>query len=265
MPLGGDIQDWFKSLPFFTRYWFGGTVLFTLLGRFGLLPASWLFLFWEPLWYKFQIWRPITAIFYYPLSPQTGFHFLINLYFMYNYSLRLETGIFAGRPADYAFMLGFVWLCSCIIAIPMSIPYLMDPLVLSVLYVWCQLNKDQIVNFWFGTQFKAMYLPWVLFAFKLVISGGGLMELIGILVGHLYFFLMFKYPQDFGGASLLSTPQFLYNMFPNRAGGIYGNAPSSGQQAGGGGGGGDGGGGGGGGGARFRGLWGGQGNRLGNN
>ena len=90
MPLGGDVQDWFKSLPFFTRYWFGGTVLFTLLGRFGLLPASWLFLFWEPLWYKFQIWRPVTAIFYYPLSPQTGFHFLINLYFMYNYSLRLE-------------------------------------------------------------------------------------------------------------------------------------------------------------------------------
>ena len=79
---------------------------------------------------------------------------------------------------------------------------------------------------------------------------------------------MFKYPQDFGGASLLSTPQFLYNLFPNRAGGMYGNAPSSGQQAGGGGdggGGGGGGAGGGGAGARFRGLWGGQGNRLGNN
>lgn len=33
--------------------------------------------------------------------------------------------------------------------------------------------------------------------------------LLGILVGHLYFFLMFKYPQDFGGTQLLSTPQFL--------------------------------------------------------
>ena len=33
--------------------------------------------------------------------------------------------------------------------------------------------------------------------------------LLGILVGHLYFFLMFKYPQDFGGPRLLSTPQFL--------------------------------------------------------
>lgn len=139
----------------------------------------------------------------------------------------------------------------------MNIMFLMDPLVLSVLYVWCQLNKDVIVNFWFGTQFKAMYLPWVLLGFNVVIAGGGVMELIGILVGHLYFFLMFKYPQDFGGPSLLSTPQFLYNLFPNRGGGIYGHAPSAQPGGGGGGGANDGGG------PRFRGHQWGTGNRLG--
>lgn len=48
----------------------------------------------------------------------------------------------------------------------------MDPMVLSILYVWCQLNKDVIVSFWFGTRFKAMYLPWVLLGFNLIISGG---------------------------------------------------------------------------------------------
>ena len=42
---------------------------------------------------------------------------------------------------------------------PLNIIYvvlqlLMDPLVLSVLYVWCQVNKDMIVQFWFGMQFK---------------------------------------------------------------------------------------------------------------
>merc|ERR1712107_282908 len=96
-----------------------------------------------------------------------------------------------------------------------------------------------------------------LLAFNVVISGGGVMELIGILLGHLYFFLMFKYPQDFGGPSLLATPQFLYNWFPSRSGGMYGQAPTSGR--------GDGqDGGGGGGGARFGGgyAWG-RGNRLG--
>jgi len=240
MPAGGDIQDWFKSLPIFTRYWFGLTIGFTLLGRFGLLSAQWLVLFWEPLVHRFHVWRPVTALFYYPLSPQTGFHFLINLYFLYNYSLRLETGIFDGRPADYLFMLLFEWLLCVIVALGMSIPVLMDPMVMAILYVWCQLNKDQIVNFWFGTQFKAMYLPWVLFAFNMIIAGGGVMELVGILIGHMYFFLMFKYPQDFGGPSLLSTPQILYDWFPNRRGGVsgYGQAPASAQGGGGGGGGG---------------------------
>jgi hypothetical protein len=38
----------------------------------------------------------------------------------------------------------------------------------------------------------------------------GVKEIIGIFVGHLYFFLMFKYPQDFGGARFISTPAFLY-------------------------------------------------------
>ena len=172
---------------------------------------------------------------------------------------RLETGIFAGRPADYAFLLGFIWICAVIVGLFMNIMVLMDPLVLAVLYIWCQLNKDTIVTFWFGTQFKAMYLPWVLFAFNLIIANGGVMELIGILIGHLYFFLMFTYPQDFGGPSLLSTPQFLHNWFPSRSGGIYGQAPSAPQ-----GNNGDGGGGGGGFPNAWRGHQWGQGNRLGN-
>ena len=90
---------------------------------------------------------------------------------MHCYSLRLETGIFDGRPADYFFMLIFNWLLSTIVALFMAIPMLMDPMVMSMMYVWCQLNKDTIVTFWFGTQFKAMYLPWVLFAFNLIIAG----------------------------------------------------------------------------------------------
>ena len=31
---------------------------------------------------------------------------------------------------------------------------LMESLILSVMYVWCQLNADVIVSFWFGMRFK---------------------------------------------------------------------------------------------------------------
>ena len=37
----------------------------------------------------------------------------------------------------------------------------------------------------------------------------GIMELVGILIGHLYFFLVFKYPLEFGGPALLSTPSIM--------------------------------------------------------
>lgn len=34
-------------------------------------------------------------------------------------------------------------------------------------------------------------------------------ELVGIIVGHTYFFLMYKYPQEMGGPQLIQTPQIL--------------------------------------------------------
>lgn len=46
----------------------------------------------------------------------------------------------------------------------------------------------------------------------------GYYELIGIIVGHLYYFIKYKYQQDFGGAALLQTPNFLYNYFPTTPG-----------------------------------------------
>lgn len=85
----------------------------------------------------------------------------------------------------------------------------MDPMILSVLYIWCQLNKEVIVNFWFGTRFKAMYLPWVLLGFNLILSNGSTYSLVGILVGHLYYFLKIKYPQELGGPSYLETPSLM--------------------------------------------------------
>jgi derlin-1 len=69
-------------------------------------------------------------------------------------------------------MLIFNWLVLTIISFFANIVMLMDPMILSVMYVWCQLNRDTIVSFWFGTQFKAVYLPWVLVGFNLIVRGG---------------------------------------------------------------------------------------------
>ncbi|VDL60068.1 unnamed protein product [Hymenolepis diminuta] len=102
----------------------------------------------------------------------------------------------------------------------LNIYLLFEPMVLSVVYVWCQLNKDVFVTFWFGTRFRAVYFPWVLVVFNLILRGGfqcidfatdfsATMELTGIFVGHVYYFFAHQYPLEYGGAQFLKTPGFL--------------------------------------------------------
>ncbi|KAH9395278.1 Derlin 1 [Tyrophagus putrescentiae] len=208
-----EIKEWFLSMPPITRAWFGLSVAFPLIGRLGILNAYYMILTSDFIT-KLHLWRPLSATFYYPLTPGTGFHYLINLYFLYNYSKNLETNEFTGRPADYLFMLMFNW-AALLMGIFMNLYLLMDPLILSVLYVWCNLNPELIVSFWFGTRFKARYLPWVLCGFNLLLGSGGFNEILGIIVGHLYFYVKYKYPQDNGGAQLINTPNFLYGYLPS--------------------------------------------------
>nr|KAF6326228.1 derlin 1 [Pipistrellus kuhlii] len=204
-----DIGDWFRSIPAITRYWFAATVAVPLIGKLGLISPAYFVLWPEAFLYRFQIWRPITATFFFPVGPGTGFLYLVNLYFLYQYSTRLETGAFDGRPADYLFMLLFNWICIVITGLAMDMQLLMIPLIMSVLYVWAQLNRDMIVSFWFGTRFKACYLPWVILGFNYIIGG--------------------SYPMDLGGRNFLSTPQFLYRWLPSRRGGVsgFGMPPAS--------------------------------------
>jgi len=188
MASSNDLGQWYNSIPKITRVWFTGSIIVPVIARLGLVRAQNLVLLANPIVKHFQIWRLITAVLFFPM----GFPYLINLYFLYSYSTRLETSTFNGKPADYIFCLFFLWLCNVTVGLILSLPILMDGLILSVLYIWCQLNKEAIMSFWFGTQFKAMYLPWVIMGFNWIVSGAFLMPLVGIVVGHLYFFFLFS-------------------------------------------------------------------------
>lgn len=210
-----DMQDWYKGLPLLTKYWFTSIIVLPLSERFGIISGNWLYLFWDLFFTRCQIWRAVTATFAFQITPNSGFHYLITCYFIYNYSRRLEEGYFSEKKADYAFMLFFCWINCIVLALLFEIPLLLDMSMFVVLYVWCMVNRSQIVSFWFGTKFQAQYFPWILLAFHLIINGSFMSELCGIAVGHLYFFLKVKYPLDFGGMSLIETPRIFYKYFPS--------------------------------------------------
>lgn len=56
-------------------------------------------------------------------------------------------------------MLFFNAVCLLLIGLLMGVPVLSSALVFSMVYVWCQINKDVIVTFWFGIQVKVPKIP----------------------------------------------------------------------------------------------------------
>lgn len=132
------------------------------------------------------------------------------------YSMRMEAH-FNNRQADFAYMLLICWTGVTSLYLLLGLPLLMEALVMAVIYVWCQYNKEVQLSFFFGTRFKAAIFPWVIFAFHVVLSQSFLDGLIGIAVGHFYYFMVEIYPRQPGGSFILTTPDFMRRLFPGPA------------------------------------------------
>jgi len=207
-----SIRDWWNSVPLITRYLFAGAGGLTLAANFGLVSPMTLVLSWPALVHKYQVWRLITPFFF---MGQLGFPFLVNMIFLYRYSTALEVGTFLNRPADYLFMLLFGGFFLYLIGLYFQMFTLGMGLIMMILYVWSRKNPNVDMSFFFGLRFKSAYFPWVLMGFSLLMGGFPMAEIIGVIVGHIYFYLEDIYPLT-GGRRLLHTPQFLLNFFGQR-------------------------------------------------
>ncbi|XP_066871844.1 derlin-3 isoform X13 [Kogia breviceps] len=56
---------------------------------------------------------------------------------------------------------------------------------------------------------QAPFLPWALMGFSMLLGNSILVDLLGIVVGHIYYFLEDVFPNQPGGKRLLLTPGFL--------------------------------------------------------
>lgn len=57
--------------------------------------------------------------------------------------------------------------------------------------------------------FQAPYLPWVLLGFSVLLGNAIWVDLIGMAVGHMYYFAEDVFPRQNGGFRILKTPQIL--------------------------------------------------------
>eukprot|EP01088_Endostelium_zonatum_P018370 TRINITY_DN5871_c0_g1_i1.p1 TRINITY_DN5871_c0_g1~~TRINITY_DN5871_c0_g1_i1.p1 ORF type:complete len:238 (-),score=23.77 TRINITY_DN5871_c0_g1_i1:124-837(-) len=206
-----DLESWWRSLPIVTKYLFVGTMGTTLASSFGFVSPLMLTLNFSAIFRQFQLWRLVSNF----LLHSLGFPFLISMMFLVRYGSSLEQSTFEGRLSDFIFFL--LISCSLLILIGgyfLGSIVLAQGLIMVLVYYWSRKNPDATMSLMFGIQFKSVYLPWVLVGMSILMGKYPIIDVVGIVVGHFYFFFTDVYPRTSGGRQLLTTPKFLVDIVP---------------------------------------------------
>lgn len=96
----------------------------------------------------------------------------------------------------------------------LDLPFMSHSLVVMVLYIWSRRNPNERLRLYGMFTIGAGYLAYILLGISLLLGGSIKVDLVGIAVGHLYYFLEDIAPEEFG-VRLLKTPRIIQAMFPS--------------------------------------------------
>jgi hypothetical protein len=127
------------------------------------------------------------------------------MYFVIRHCRLLEES-YLNRIADFVYL----WLFGAVVLtaincavylltdtadwLPAPLMFLGPSLAAIIVYVWARRNPHLRMSFLGLFEFDAPYLPWVMMGFGLLLGNSPYNDLLGIIVGHLYYFLADVYP-----------------------------------------------------------------------
>lgn len=197
-------------MPPVTRAYTTACVLTTLAVQLDLITPFQLYFNPDLILRHYQLWRLVTNFMFFGTI---GFNFLFNMIFTYRYCRMLEEGSFRGRTADFFFMFIFGGFLMTLVALFVNLVFLGQAFTIMLVYVWSRRNPYVRMNFFGLLNFQAPYLPWVLLAFSLLLGNSVVVDMMGIAVGHIYYFLEDVFPEQAGGFKILRTPIILKKIF----------------------------------------------------
>jgi Derlin-2/3 len=216
-----DVLAWFEEIPFVSKVYLTTSLAVTTACFLDFVSPLTLYYNFDLIFQKGQYWRLLTSYFFFGTF---SLDFLFHVYFVIRYCRLLEEGIFRGRTADMIVMLLFgASLITCLtstIHLFTKIKFLGQPLAFMMVYIWGRSpeNADVRMGLLGIFPFSAPYLPWILLLFSFFLGNPIETDLLGIIVGHVYYFLEFVYPvvADLRGwrtKRILCTPSFLHYAF----------------------------------------------------
>ncbi|XP_052864281.1 derlin-2 [Anopheles bellator] len=204
------IRQEYLEIPIVTRVYSTACIITTLSVHLDIVTPFQLYFNPKLIFEHYQLWRICTTFLFFGTF---GFNFLFNMIFTFRYCRMLEENSFRGKSADFVMMFLFGGTVLVILALFVNLLFLGQAFTIMLVYVWSRRNPFVRMNFFGVLNFQAPYLPWVLLGFSVLIGNTIWVDLIGIVVGHMYYFLEDVFPNQAGGMKLLKTPRILKLLF----------------------------------------------------
>ncbi|KAF7988817.1 hypothetical protein HCN44_007127 [Aphidius gifuensis] len=204
------LRQEYLQMPVVTRAYTTACVLTTIAVQLDLVSPFQLYFNPIVIVQQYQIWRLVTTFLYFGTF---GFNFFFNIIFTYKYCRMLEEGSFRGKTADFVMMFIFGAVCMVFFAFFVNLLFLGHALTLMLVYVWSRRTPFVRMNFFGLLNFNAPLLPWVLLGFSVLIGNVIWVDLIGMAVGHMYYFAEDVFPNQRGGFRIIKTPNILKKLF----------------------------------------------------
>ncbi|KAD7480327.1 hypothetical protein E3N88_03463 [Mikania micrantha] len=97
-------------------------------------------------------------------------------------------------------------------------------LVFMIVYVWSRELPNIRINIYGLVELKGFYLPWTMLVIDLMLGNPLMPSLLGIGVGHLYYFLTVLHPLA-GGTNFCKTPFWVHKLVMHWGQGFQMNSP----------------------------------------
>jgi len=170
-----------------------------------------IYLSFQLIYSKFQMWRLFTNLFYFG---DISIISLFSITMLYRCSRRLEEHTFRNNAADYLFFLLIG------VTVMSTVSYLIELTVLSksfltmLLYLWSRYNRNMVLLLFGFIPMKAPYITWFFVLLDVIMGEPIAYDILGIAIGHLFYFFNDIYPKlpQSQGKKIFKAPKLFTKM-----------------------------------------------------
>jgi Derlin-2/3 len=183
-------MEMLNQIPPFTRVWGIGILVASLLVAFHVVSAMDL-VFYAPFVLRGQVWRLFTSAFF---MGDLQINLIIQVFFSLMFIKNLEQQLYSRRLSAMIFIGILLLIIIQILSSLLTSLSICDSLLHAFAFIYSKLFTGANVNFLMIFTIPIQYYPFLQLLMPLLMGGSIIPGLIGIVAGHLVFYLLFVLP-----------------------------------------------------------------------